>query len=145
MNNLFGITFNSKNTTAAAAVMECMASEGYRKVDQGFYEEGLKKKYNVADQSAQMFDLIRKGMRFDFGSLYGTALGFPFCTIKGYIYSDTATFLGILLQPQSREGTGDPERLLQRSQESRYLKPGIIKQPLWILPMRRRICRKIQV
>ena len=71
--------------------MECMASEGYRKVDQAFYEEGLKKKYNVADQSAQMFDLIRKGMRFDFGSLYGTALGFPFCTIKGYIYSDTAT------------------------------------------------------
>ena len=91
VNNLFGITSNSKNTIAAAAVMECMASEGYRKVDQAFYEEGLKKKYNVADQSAQMFDLIRNGMRFDFGSLYGTALDFPFCTIKGYIYSDTAT------------------------------------------------------
>lgn len=91
VNNLFGITSNCKNMTAAAAVMECMASEGYRKVDPAFYEEGLKRKYNVSDQSAQMFDLIRNGLRYDFGSLYGTALGFPFCSIKNYIYADTTT------------------------------------------------------
>jgi len=83
-NELFGIMSNCDNVDAVAATMECLASEGYRRVDPAFYEVALKIKFNKADQPAQIFDLIRNGITYDFGSLYGYSIQMQY-QIKGYM------------------------------------------------------------
>ncbi len=84
VNNLFGIAINCDCVDAAAATMECLASEGYRQVDPAYFETALQIKYNPTSQSGQIYDLIRTGVTYDFGSLYGVSLGLP-CQIKNYL------------------------------------------------------------
>lgn len=84
-NTLFGITASCNEPDMAAAVMEAMSSEGYRTVAPAYYEVALKVKYSRNDESAQMFDLIRSSVVFDFGALYGTTNGIAFTSIKNFI------------------------------------------------------------
>lgn len=84
-NTLFGITASCTDPNMAAAVMEAMSSEGYRTVAPAYYEVALKVKYSRNDESAQMFDLIRSSVVFDFGALYGTTNGIAFNSIKHFI------------------------------------------------------------
>lgn len=89
-NTLFGITASCENPDMAAAVMEAMASEGYRTVAPAFYEVALKVKYSRNDDSARMFDLIRSSVVFDFGALYGTTLDVSFTSIKNFVAFSSA-------------------------------------------------------
>ena len=54
----------------AAAVMEAMASEGYRLITPAYYEVAMKVKYSTTDDTARMFDLIKGGITFDFGTVF---------------------------------------------------------------------------
>lgn len=57
----------------AGAVMECLASEGYRKISPAVFELSLKVKYANDGDSAEMYDLVRNGVTFDVGRVYSTA------------------------------------------------------------------------
>lgn len=69
-NTLFGILTSASNKEAAAAVLEMMAAESYRLVSPALYEITLKTRYSADSEMAQMFDLIREGVTFNFGSIY---------------------------------------------------------------------------
>ena len=47
-----------------------MASESWRSVTPAYFETALKVKYAADDETAQMFDLIRENISFDFGYIY---------------------------------------------------------------------------
>ena len=47
-----------------------MAAESYRLVSPALYEITLKTRYSADSEMAQMFDLIREGVTFNFGSIY---------------------------------------------------------------------------
>jgi ABC-type glycerol-3-phosphate transport system substrate-binding protein len=59
---------------ATAAALELMASESYYEVTPAFYEKALKVKYSRDDISAQMFDIIKNGVCYDFGTMFNQVL-----------------------------------------------------------------------
>ena len=91
-NTLFGITASCADPNMAAATLEALAYEGYATVAPAYYEVALKIKYSRSDESAQMFDLIRESVVFDFGALYGGALGIPFNAIKNFIAANNTNW-----------------------------------------------------
>ena len=64
------IPVDSKDKDRAAAVCEALAYESYNSVTPAYFETALKVKYARDNDSAQMFDIIREGISFDFGYIY---------------------------------------------------------------------------
>ena len=61
-----------KDPDCSSAFIECMASEAYRQVNVVYYETNLKLRYAPDDRLAQMYDLIRESITFDFVYIYKT-------------------------------------------------------------------------
>ena len=59
----------------SSALMECLASESYRTVTPALFETGMKVKYATDNESAQMFDIIRETIVFDFGRVFTNSMG----------------------------------------------------------------------
>ncbi len=64
------ITIEAERKQMAGAVLECLASESYRKVTPNVYELAIKAKYSSGDDAAKMFDLIRETVVFDASRLF---------------------------------------------------------------------------
>ncbi len=71
---LYSISSASKNPEAAAAVLECMGSEGYRKVTPELFETVMKVKYTHDSTTAYMYDLIKANVYIDLGRIFSTEL-----------------------------------------------------------------------
>ena len=66
---------NEEQANRAGAVLECMASEGYRQISPVLFNQCLQLRYAKDGDTGKMFDLIRKGVVFDLGRVFGrTAL-----------------------------------------------------------------------
>ena len=63
----FSIPTTCKITDAVGAMMEALASQNYRTTSRVYFETALKVKYARDNESSQMYDLIKEGMRFNFG------------------------------------------------------------------------------
>ena len=64
---------NREQANRAGAVMECMASEGYRTISPAVFEVCLKIRYANDLDSGKMYDLIREGVVFDIGRVFSMA------------------------------------------------------------------------
>ena len=64
------VPVNVESMTNSSAVIECMASESYRKVDPVYYETNLKIRYATDEKLGEMYDLIRDSITFDFFYLF---------------------------------------------------------------------------
>jgi len=71
---VFCIPTDCKDPDRTAAVLEAMASESYRSVTPAYFETALKVKYAADEETAQMFDIIRDNISFDFGYIYTLSL-----------------------------------------------------------------------
>lgn len=71
---LYGIVTNSSNPDIAAAVLECWAYNAYNTTTPAIFEVSMKTRYAKDSESAQMYDLIRDGVTFDLGRIYGITL-----------------------------------------------------------------------
>ena len=72
--SLYGVPVDARDPDMSSAVMECLASESYRTVTPALFETGLKVKYAQDDEAAQMFDLIRSSVVFDFGRVFNESM-----------------------------------------------------------------------
>ena len=70
-NTLYGIVSSCKNPDEVAAVMEAFSCESYNSVEPAYYETALKVRYSKDEDTGAMFDLIRSGVLYNFGSVYG--------------------------------------------------------------------------
>ena len=59
-----------KNEDASSALLECMASEAYRQLNEVFFETNLKLRYAPDERLAEVYDLIRDSITFDFVYIY---------------------------------------------------------------------------
>lgn len=84
----FCVPKTAKDPDMAAAVLECCASESYRKVSPAYYETALKVKYSRDDESAKVFDLIKESVKFSFGISFGYSFGDPQNSFKGTLMID---------------------------------------------------------
>ena len=75
-NTLFGILTSAGNLDATSAALEMMAAESYRLVSPAIYEINMKTRYSADQEMSRMFDLIREGVVFNFGLVYGFAMNY---------------------------------------------------------------------
>lgn len=67
---LFGIPIDAKNDNMSAAVLECLASEGYRKITPVYFEQVLKYRYASDDIVAKVYDTMIQNVDFQFGLVW---------------------------------------------------------------------------
>ncbi len=71
---MYSISSASKNPNAAAAVLECLGSEGYRRVTPELFETVMKVKYTTDETASYMYDLIKSCVYVDLGRIFSTEL-----------------------------------------------------------------------
>ena len=59
----------------AGAVLECLASEAYRKTTPAVFEVTYKLRYSEGTEMGEMFDYIRAGIVFDIARIQNVATG----------------------------------------------------------------------
>ncbi|MBQ8398275.1 MAG: hypothetical protein IJX53_08805 [Clostridia bacterium] len=69
------VPLDARDPDMSAAVLECMASESYRRVTPAIFETTFKYKYSNNPLDAEIFDLIRAGTVFDLGRPFHDELG----------------------------------------------------------------------
>ncbi len=76
---LWCVMQNAKDPTMSSAVIECMASEAFRKTSPALFENNMKYRYTPDSagkgDSARMFDLIRNTIAFDLGRIFSDITG----------------------------------------------------------------------
>jgi len=72
--SLIAVPTTAKNLEMTGLITEALCVESYKKVIPAFYEISLKTKYSRDEESAEMIDIIRSGVVFDFGAIYCTQL-----------------------------------------------------------------------
>jgi len=85
---VFSVPADCKDSDRTAAVLEAMASESWRSVTPAYFETALKVKYAADEETAQMFDLIRENISFDFGYIYTLSLNGISDRFKGAVNSN---------------------------------------------------------
>lgn len=72
--SLYGVPVDAADANMSAAVLEALGSEGYRTVSPALFETAFKAKYAQDDKTAQMFDIIRSSVVFDFGRVFNDSM-----------------------------------------------------------------------
>ena len=77
---LWCVMQGAKNPLMSTAVIECMASEAYRKTSPMIFENNMKYRYTPdtagKGASARMFDIVRESIAFDLGRIFSDILSF---------------------------------------------------------------------
>lgn len=73
---LFAVPLVIESDERASALLECLASEGYRRVSPVVFEQAYKVKYNNdgGGRQTEVFDIIRENALFDLGKIFCSAL-----------------------------------------------------------------------
>ena len=80
--SMFCIPVTCRNTDAVGAAIEALCAESYRRVSPAYYEITLKNKYSRDDESSQMLDIIRDGVRFNFGGVNSISMDNVIITLR---------------------------------------------------------------
>ena len=74
--SMFCVPTTVQNLEMTGIITEALCAESYKKVIPAFYDVSLKTKLARDDESAEMIDIIRNGLTFDFGKVYVTELAY---------------------------------------------------------------------
>ena len=66
---------SAERMSRAAAVLECMASEGYRQVTPALFETTMKVKYAEDEKTSEIYDMIKTNIDFDPARIYVKEFG----------------------------------------------------------------------
>jgi hypothetical protein len=83
---------NADNAQMTGAFMEAFASESYRGVTDVYFETLLKEKFARDEVTAEIFDIIKNGVYFDFILLHSSSLGDIGHMIRDVISAGNADF-----------------------------------------------------
>jgi len=70
----YAVSSTTSKVDAAECLIEAEGSENYRSVTPIIFELTMKSKYSSSEVSSKMYDIIRDGVVFDFGRIYGYSL-----------------------------------------------------------------------
>ncbi len=71
---LYSVSVKAKDADAAAATLECLASEGYRRVTPALFEQSMKVRYSDDADDSLMYDIIRRTVAIDLSRIFTTPL-----------------------------------------------------------------------
>ena len=72
---MFVVPVDVKDPDMTSVITEALCAESYKIVVPTFYDKALKTKAARDDDSAEMIDMIRDGLVFDWGYLHSDTLG----------------------------------------------------------------------
>ena len=94
---LYALPINLEDTDMCSAVLECMSSEGYRKLSPAIYETSMKVRYAPDATTAKMYDLIRASALFDNGRIFSSVLGDLFTgTINNQLKENSSDWMSVI-------------------------------------------------
>ena len=91
--SLFCVPVTVKDFEMTGMITEALCAESYKKVIPAFYEVALKSKYSRDDESAEMIDIIRSGLTFDFGKIYVTELAYSMNILRDLMSAKNHNFV----------------------------------------------------
>ena len=91
--SLFCIPITSERLDFVGAITETMAAESYRHLTPAYYETALKVKYARDEVTAQMLDIIRNGIYFDFGYVNTTSINGIHFLLRDMVERNNRDFL----------------------------------------------------
>ena len=71
----FSVPYDTPSFEISGAVLEYLAMESYRTVTPALFEQTFKTQMANAPEDAEMFEVIRASITWDFGRIYGEPLG----------------------------------------------------------------------
>jgi len=91
--SMFCVPTTVQNHEMVGIITEALCAESYKKVIPAFYEVALKSKYSRDDESAEMIDIIRSGLTFDFGKVYVTELAYSMNILRDLMSNKKRDFV----------------------------------------------------
>ena len=80
----------------AGAVLECLASEAYRKTSPAVFEVTYKLRYSKGNEMSEMFDYIRAGIVFDIARIQNVATGQIYQIFQSAVASSGAGWVALV-------------------------------------------------
>ena len=71
---LYSVSVKAKDADAAAAVLECLGSESYRRITPALFEQSMKVRYSESPDDSMMYDLVKKSIVMDLARIFTTPL-----------------------------------------------------------------------
>ena len=109
--SMFSIPYDTPSFEVSGAVLEYLAMESYRTVTPALFEDTFKTQYANAPEDAEMFEVIRASITWDFGRVYGETLGL-YSGFRKVISGATRYPIGSYLKSVSESGVTKLETLL---------------------------------
>lgn len=72
--DMWCVPLDAKDMDVSSAILECMASESYRQIAPVYFDQCIKLRFAPDERLAEMYDLIRDSIVFDFCAIYSFAL-----------------------------------------------------------------------
>lgn len=88
---LYSVSVKARDADAAAAVLECMGSESYRRVTPALFEQSMKIRYAESPDDSVMYDTIKRTVVMDLGRIFTTPLeNNSYAPFRNAVKNDTA-------------------------------------------------------
>ncbi|MDD2269625.1 MAG: hypothetical protein PHY15_08825 [Eubacteriales bacterium] len=93
--SMVAVPYTVQDTEFVGIITEALCAESYRNVVEDYYQTILRSRYVNDQGSAEMIDIIRDGLKFNFGYIYSYTLGWPAHQINICINNNNADFTSL--------------------------------------------------
>lgn len=93
--SMFAVPYTVQDTDFVGIITEALCAESYRNVVEDYYQSILRSRYVNDEDSAEMVDIVREGLRFNFGYVYSYTLEWPAHQINICINNNSADFVSL--------------------------------------------------
>ena len=115
--SMYSIPVSASDPDASAALLECLGSEGYRRVTPKLFEVAMKVRYSKDHVSSRMYDIIRESVTFDLGRIFNESLGkIPNATLRNLVNSNSSDWTSRYqtIRPQFEKYISDINAVLKK-------------------------------
>lgn len=115
--SMYSIPVSASDPDASAALLECLGSEGYRRVTPKLFEVAMKVRYSKDHVSSRMYDIIRESVTFDLGRIFNESLGkIPNATLRNLVNSNSSDWASRYqtIRPQFEKYISDINAVLKK-------------------------------
>lgn len=90
--SLWCVPIDVRSTEKSGAVLEALSAQSYRTVTPEYFDVALKSRYSRDPETAEMMDLVKDSIYFNFESLYNEAIGTPWYILRDLMPQKSTDF-----------------------------------------------------
>lgn len=93
--SMIAVPYTVRDTDFVGIITEALCAESYRNVVEDYYQSILRSRYVNDADSADMVDIVRDGLKFNFGYVYSYTLDWPAHQVNTCINNNSADFVSL--------------------------------------------------